>query len=219
MLDVAAQSKLKISTLKDLSRNGFAYSDTRSPSFSTHIENMRRESENGEAHEYVFGPELLEQHHAELLRGLRLPSQFAGFINTQAPLLVNLALGGPGSGVFFHRHDAALNAVFYGTKRWMFYPDLPTSQRGTGADKKSFKVRCLASLCSLQHRLHSAQSDITCRMCGGRSGQPGWILPLMTRRALQSDAWKRSAKSLPLMSALSMRVTWCLYQDCGTTQR
>jgi hypothetical protein len=44
-------------------------------------------------------------------RFCRLPWQLNGFINTQAPLLVNLALGGPGSGVFFHRHDAALNAV------------------------------------------------------------------------------------------------------------
>ena len=101
MLDVASQSKLKISTLKDLSKNGFAYADTRSPSFGTHIENVRRESESGEAHEYVFGPELLEQHHAELLRGLRLPPQFEGFINTQTPLLVNLALVDLGLGCFF----------------------------------------------------------------------------------------------------------------------
>jgi hypothetical protein len=142
-------------------------------------------------------------------RFCRLPWQLNGFINTQAPLLVNLALGGPGSGVFFHRHDAALNAVrtsvcpsvhayclrtavrhlamaalvsslewsqhtstskscmrccrsirahsvnvimlrmqvFYGTKRWMFYPDLPTSQAGTGADKEHYQVRSFIPSC------------------------------------------------------------------------
>ena len=159
MLDVAAQSKLKTSTLKDLSRNGFAHgAGTRSPSFANHIEAMRRESESGEAHEYVFGSELLQQHHDELLRGLQLPPQLAGFVNTQAPLLVNLALGGPGSGVYFHRHDAALNAVFYGTKRWMFYPDVPTPQAGTGADKQAFRVGAAF--------LHMRTVPYGCSFCG-----------------------------------------------------
>ena len=36
---------------------------------------------------YVFGSELLEQHHTQLLRGLQLPRQLNGFVNTNAPLL------------------------------------------------------------------------------------------------------------------------------------
>ncbi len=43
----------------------------------------------------MFGTELLEAHHAELLDGMAIPQQFDGFLNVQAPLLVNLALGGP----------------------------------------------------------------------------------------------------------------------------
>jgi hypothetical protein len=170
MLDVASQTQLKISTLKDLSRNGFANgANTRSPSFATHIENMRRETEGGEAHEYVFGSELLQQHHGDLLRGLQLPPQLAGFVNTQAPLLVNLALGGPGSGVYFHRHDAALNAVFYGTKRWMFYPDVPTSQAGTGADKMFYQVGTLHLPAFVRHNTGCMFYACDLRMAPGAS--------------------------------------------------
>jgi hypothetical protein len=113
----------------------------------------------GEAQRYVFGSELLEEHHASLLRGawdvtalppppppkiapksplppkiappqaspiakelrqrprppsskavesagLELPPQLDGFVATQAPMLANLAIGAPGGGVYFHRHDA-----------------------------------------------------------------------------------------------------------------
>lgn len=141
MLDVAAQSKLKSSTLRDLSKYGSAHDVTQTPSLVQQIEAIRRESDLGEAQEYVFGSELLQQHHDDFLRGLKLPRQLSGFINTQSPLLVNLALGGPGSGVFFHRHDAALNAVFYGQKRWMFFPDVPTSTDG-GADRAHYRVTC-----------------------------------------------------------------------------
>lgn len=139
MLDVAAQSKIKSSNLKDISRHGAARDGAQTPSLEQQIEFIRQESERGEAQEYVFGSDLLEQHHSDLLRGLKIPRQLSGFVNTQSPLLVNLALGGPGSGVFFHRHDAALNAVFYGTKRWMFYPDVPTARTG-GADKAHYRV-------------------------------------------------------------------------------
>ena len=69
---------------------------------------------------------------------MQIPRQLDGFVNTQSPLLVNMALGAPGSGVYFHRHDAAFNAVFYGSKRWMFYPDLPTEKDGTGADRAHY---------------------------------------------------------------------------------
>jgi hypothetical protein len=67
--------------------------------------------------------------------------QFEGFFNTQAPLLVNLALGAPGSGVYFHRHDAAFSIVFYGAKRWLFYPDFPTPDESgeTGSDKEHYE--------------------------------------------------------------------------------
>lgn len=108
-----------------------------------HIARMRRETEapGAEAAAYVFGTELLEAHHAELLDGMAIPRQFDGFLNTQAPLLVNLALGGPGSGVYFHRHDAAFSEVFYGAKRWMFFPDFPTTEEAgeTGADKEHYE--------------------------------------------------------------------------------
>ena len=50
--------------------------------------------------------------------------------------------------------------VFYGTKRWMFYPDLPTSQAGTGADKEHYQVRsfirsCCVLLCQTSCFLYS----------------------------------------------------------------
>ena len=50
---------------------GVAHGDARSPSFAAHIEKVRGEATEGESQEYVFGSELLEQHHDELLRGLR----------------------------------------------------------------------------------------------------------------------------------------------------
>ena len=50
---------------------GVAHGDARSPSFAAHIEKVRSEAIEGESQEYVFGSELLEQHHDELLRGLR----------------------------------------------------------------------------------------------------------------------------------------------------
>ena len=100
---------------------------------------MRYETEHGgEAKTYVFGSELLEQHHSDLLKGMKVPRQFDGFFNVEAPLLTNLAMGGPGSGVYFHRHDAAFSVVFYGSKRWMFYPNLPTADDYTGADREHY---------------------------------------------------------------------------------
>ena len=82
MLDAAAQSKLKSSTLKDISRHGTARDAAQTPSLEQQIELIRRESDRGEAQEYVFGSELLQQHHGNLLRGLQLPRQLSGFINT-----------------------------------------------------------------------------------------------------------------------------------------
>jgi hypothetical protein len=71
----------------------------------------------GEAETYAFGSELLSRHHATLLRGLRMPAQLDGFmVSADAPLLTHLALGGPGSGVYYHRHEATLSAVFFGDK-------------------------------------------------------------------------------------------------------
>ena len=48
---------------------------------------MRHEAEEGVARTYVFGSELLEQHHGELLAGMRIPRQLEGFLALEAPLL------------------------------------------------------------------------------------------------------------------------------------
>ena len=48
----------------------------------------------------------------------------------EAPLLANLALGPAGSGVYFHRHDGALNVLLHGAKRWLLYPALPAATAG-----------------------------------------------------------------------------------------
>ena len=127
---------------------------TSEPTFAQHLENVRREAEDGEAvvhvsrtplrtrgvlYEHVFGgSDMVLQYHDTMLRGMHLPKQLDGFVHTHSPLLVNLALGAGGSGVTFHRHDAALNAVMYGAKRWMLYPPIP-ADGVLGADKAAFR--------------------------------------------------------------------------------
>jgi len=39
--------------------------------------------------------------------------------------------------VSFHRHDAALNVVVFGSKRWMLFPPMPVDGQ-PGADKAAF---------------------------------------------------------------------------------
>ena len=98
--------------------------------FDTYLESMRQEEAADsvdEGRSYVFETQLLERHHGTLLRGLRLPHQLVGLINVQAPILANLAMGPAGSGVYFHRHDAAVSVLSFGEKRWFFHPDLPGS--------------------------------------------------------------------------------------------
>ena len=126
---------------------------------------MRREAEEGVARTYVFGSELLEQHHDELLAGMRIPRQLEGFLALEAPLLTNLAMGAPGSGVYFHRHDSAFSAVFYGAKRWMLYPGLPTAEEGTGADAEHYKW---ATVGFLDPALNSSRSFVEERLEGVR---------------------------------------------------
>ena len=49
--------------------------------FGGQLEAMRYETEHGgEAKTYVFGSELLEQHHADLLKGMKVPRQFDGVL-------------------------------------------------------------------------------------------------------------------------------------------
>ncbi len=72
--------------------------------FAKHLEAVRREAEDGEAqelvsrtplrtrgvlYEHLFGgsSELLENNHQTLLRGMHLPEQLHGFVNTRTPLL------------------------------------------------------------------------------------------------------------------------------------
>ena len=43
----------------------------------------------------------------------------------EAPLLATAALGAAGSGTYFHQHDAALNFLLHGQKRWLLYSPLP----------------------------------------------------------------------------------------------
>jgi hypothetical protein len=98
--------------------------------FVNYTAQMRREGETEAVDavtSYAFESQLLETHHRELLRGLQLPDHLGGLLNLQAPLLANLAMGSAGSGVYFHRHDVAISALFFGEKRWFFHPDLPGS--------------------------------------------------------------------------------------------
>jgi hypothetical protein len=121
MLATAAQSTLAVGSLGDSSDT-----TTRVATFAAYTATMRQETEEGEARSYVFESELLEQHHLTFLRGTDLPRQLDGHFNMHAPLLVNLAVGAPGGGVYFHRHDAAFSVLSFGEKRWFFYPELPT---------------------------------------------------------------------------------------------
>lgn len=161
MLEVLGDYTMTASYIDDPKKTveGAGSDLTSEPTFAQHLENVRSEAEDGEAvvhvsrtplrtrgvlYEHVFGgSDMLLKYHDKMMRGMQLPKQLDGFVNTHSPLLVNLALGAGGSGVTFHRHDAALNAVMYGAKRWMLYPPVPTDGV-PGADKPTFsKARWL----------------------------------------------------------------------------
>ena len=51
-----------------------------------------------------------------------------------------MALGAAGSGVYFHQHDAALNFLSHGQKRWLLYPPLPLRRSDRAGFKKAQKI-------------------------------------------------------------------------------
>lgn len=153
MLETLGDYQMEASYIDNPKEKMDSSSDDNNPTFANHIENVRHEAEAGEAevhlsrtplrtrgvlYEHVFGgSDMLSKYHGSMLRGMKLPKQLDGFVNTHSALLVNLALGAGGSGVTFHRHDAALNAVVYGSKRWMLFPPIPVDGV-PGADKAAF---------------------------------------------------------------------------------
>eukprot|EP01043_Picozoa_sp_COSAG02_P055875 COSAG02_NODE_6545_length_3503_cov_2.326968_3_plen_414_part_00 len=153
MLDVLGDYAMEASYI-DNPKEKMDNSDASSSyTFAKHLENIRNEAEAGQAevhlsrtplrtrgvlYEHVFGgSDMISKYHSTMLRGMQLPKQLDGFVNTHSPLLINLALGAGGSGVTFHRHDAALNAVVFGSKRWMLFPPIPV-EGVPGADKAAF---------------------------------------------------------------------------------
>lgn len=149
LLSLVGSTAVTVGTLSDLSRNGWA-KNGQQHKLADFIKAMRSTSRlaskrtrtvsglsnlklGGPSAEYVFDTAVLQKHHAKLLdQALELPlRQLKGqFMVEESPMLAIAALGAAGSGVYFHRHDAALNFLLHGQKRWLLYPPLPAEPAG-----------------------------------------------------------------------------------------
>ena len=67
----------------------------------------------------------------------------------------------------FHRHDAALNVVVFGSKRWMLFPPMPVDGQ-PGADKAAF------SKASWLNPTASTSTDFAELQLQRLRDEPGW---------------------------------------------
>ena len=71
---------------------------------------------------YTFGAKFLKDSVPELREDFDIPPHFYTLHNESSLRDPYLFLGGAGSGLGFHAHGHAWNAVVFGSKRWLIYP-------------------------------------------------------------------------------------------------